>query len=117
MTKKEYNGWFNYETWNAALWIDNDEGSQSYWREQTQECYDAAEASDLYTKDERATLDLRGRLADHFEAQSQEILTQANAQASFWADMLGAALSEVNWHEIAEHFIADLDKEEAATGK
>ena len=23
---EEYNGWTNYETWNAALWIGNDQG-------------------------------------------------------------------------------------------
>ena len=23
---QEYNGWTNYETWNVALWIQNDEG-------------------------------------------------------------------------------------------
>ena len=26
LTNTEYNGWTNYETWNVALWIQNDEG-------------------------------------------------------------------------------------------
>ena len=25
-----YNGWTNYETWNVALWMDNDETSYQY---------------------------------------------------------------------------------------
>ena len=26
LTDTEYNGWTNYETWNAALWLGSDEG-------------------------------------------------------------------------------------------
>jgi hypothetical protein len=26
LTDTEYNGWANYETWNVALWIGNDQG-------------------------------------------------------------------------------------------
>ena len=36
----DYNGWTNYETWNVALWIDNEESSQGYWRTESQETYD-----------------------------------------------------------------------------
>lgn len=34
-TKKDttYNGWPNYETWNVMLWMDNEEGAYTYYRE------------------------------------------------------------------------------------
>ena len=33
MTK--YNGWRNYETWNVALWIGNDEGLYNFAKDFT----------------------------------------------------------------------------------
>lgn len=106
-TNKTYNGWTNYETWNVALWLGNDQGSQNYWSEAAQECYDNAEEEHSFTRVERATLDLSDRLKSEME--------EANPvadQASMWADLMGAALSEVNWYEIAEHYIEDVEKDE-----
>lgn len=40
MERKEYSGWTNYETWNVALWMDNDQRSNEYWREQASEIYE-----------------------------------------------------------------------------
>ena len=34
MNDTSYNGWKNYETWNVALWIGNDEGLYSIAREE-----------------------------------------------------------------------------------
>ena len=33
LTDATYNGWTNYETWNVALWIGNDEGLYELARE------------------------------------------------------------------------------------
>ena len=91
MTKQNYNGWTNYETWNLKLWIDNGEGSQRFWTDQAQEIFDASVAADSFTRDERAAL--------------QDALEKADAEASWIADFLHAAISEVNWYEIAASFV------------
>jgi len=106
--EKTYNGWTNYETWAVKLWMDNDQGSDSYWCETAQEIYDEAEADRHFTREERATLNLSDRLKDEHEEARPDL------GASIWSDLLGAAMSEVNWHEIAEHYIEDVDKEEPA---
>lgn len=100
-TEKTYNGWTNYETWNVKLWIDNDEYSQESWNEQADECLEQAQADKFFTAEERARLDLADRLKEQFECGMYDLLDNAKASASVWADLLGAAMSEVNWHEIA----------------
>ncbi len=109
MTDKTYNGWTNYETWNVALWIGNEQGSQRYWSDRAQEEWDGANGNE---KD--ALRALADCLEDEFSDGAAALLEGAKQTASVWADLLAASLSEVNWREIAEHFLEDVDKEVSA---
>lgn len=105
MTHKEYNGYHNYETWLVNLWIDNEESSQAYWNEQAQEAWGQADP-DSDDRKQEASCSLAESLKNHFE--------EANpcTDNGFWADLMGAALSEVNWHEIAQGMIESIAQEE-----
>lgn len=105
MTTKEYNGWTNYETWVVNLWMDNNEGSQGYWAERAQEIFDDSEEDDINTREQAAT----HQLADELKDQHEEALPEVEG---FAADLLNGAMSEVNWHEIAEHLINEVEKPE-----
>lgn len=107
---KRYNGWPNYETWAVALWMGNDQGNYNYWNETAQEIYNEAEADKSFTKEERATLDLSDRLKEEHELAADDLLS-VRTTATVFHDLMSAALSEVHWHYIAEHYIEEVEKE------
>lgn len=86
MNKKEYNGWTNYETWLLALWLDNDAGTQ-------ERCYEIVDQHGNTLQGEevlREMIDENNPLID---------------TATFYSDLINAALSEVNWYEIMGHYV------------
>jgi len=83
--EKGYNGWKNYETWAVALWIDNGQRIQQ-----------EATAIVVNSKDEYGAAQ---ELKDWIEEGNPLIDT-----ASLYSDLLNAALSEVDWYEVANHY-------------
>lgn len=117
MTTNTYNGWTNYETWNVKMWIDTDERSCRDCLEMAREAYDNAEASRTLTHAEQAARDLADTLRGHYEDAAQGALERANVSASVWCDLLGAALSAVNWREIATSLLDEIAEDESAASQ
>jgi hypothetical protein len=118
---KKYNGWTNYETWNVKLWMDNEQGTYEYYREQARECWKAAKAPsenakftgiEPFTRDEKAALRLARLLRDEYETAMHDWLDESGKSACVWADLLGAALGEVNWDEIARSMVDDMNEDD-----
>jgi hypothetical protein len=103
MTNENYNGWTNFPTWNVALWMGNEEGSQEYYAQLARELYSDASDDETFTRLENAALILASQLKDQFEENAPELV-------GCYADLLNAALSEVNWREIAENILSEVDK-------
>ena len=87
---ERYNGWSNYETWLCALWMDNDPGSSEHWHRLARGYKDARS------------------LADSMRAEFEENMPDIYG---FWQDLIIGALREVDWREIAEHYMAELESE------
>jgi hypothetical protein len=104
MKAESYNGWSNYETWLVGLWIDNNEGDYNYWIETAEGIYKDAEADNVFTKEERATLDLSEQLKDAIEENSPAGVT------GLYADLMTGALGKVDWREVASHIMDTIDK-------
>ena len=99
MNTKEYNGWTNYETWLVNAWLDNCE-SQCYWyavaHDSIQEHNEGNKPQNWF----------------HFEDVLKEMLDDLvhgpESTVEFMAaDLLKAAISEVDTRAIAKHWVAN----------
>ena len=98
----KYNGWHNYETWNVKLWLGNDEGLYNLQREWAAQ---ARSESDMEEIDDPMHREPVGILADMVKALIEE--GAPVLEASMYSDLLNAAMSEVDWYEIAEHILEE----------
>jgi len=88
MERREYNGWTNYETWLVNMWFGD--------------CFAAMQE------------DTGNMSADALEDFVMEMLeSEGNIpQYGFAADIMNAALREVDWDELAEHYAVEDEEEE-----
>ena len=103
MTDTTYNGWTNYETWNCKLWIDNEQGTQEYWRERARDIEPIE--NEYMDEPRRKVYALADELKGIFE---QEAEVHFGAMIGFLVDITNAALNRVNWIEIAESLLDDV---------
>jgi hypothetical protein len=99
-----YNGWSNYETWVVNLWLGNDEGSYNTCRSLAERCFEEAVADEVFSRKERACYQLANELKEMVEDGSP-----LAGDASVYTDLLNAAMSEVNWKEIANGLLQEID--------
>ena len=80
MNNERYNGWANYETWNVALWYNNDEAIYDA-------IFDAIKHNDIVTADEAREI-------------IQDVFLSYNMTAT--PDGVKITDAKINWGEIAE---------------
>lgn len=94
---EKYNGWTNYETWLTALWIDNDYISYENRKEMVLHAQ-----LEYPNNEEKQIWMLAGLIKDWMEE-----LNPLSESSSLYADLINSALSEVDWGDIAEHYLAE----------
>jgi hypothetical protein len=102
-TTERYNGWRNYETWAVKLWLDNKESSYQHLASLTANVWASATATSWGSRSDTARVELAEAIKEWIEAETPQL------GATLWADLLNAALGEVDWFEIADNQLSDTD--------
>lgn len=128
MTEKDktYNGWANYETWSVALIVDNERGLYEERRERARYAWDVASDTDhpTFTRSENARYSfadaLKEWVTDNTQARVEGYGDDERGSPDDFSmlaqQLIGAALSEVDWDEIADNWLNEEVNENGAGG-
>ena len=89
----KYNGWTNYDTWLCNLWFDNFEFSEML------DMFDGCEDKD----------DILRVIKNYIKDYVEEYVEESRENASgFINDLISSALGEIDYYDIAEHYVDDV---------
>lgn len=111
--KTEYNSWSNYETWCVLLWLTNEEGSYRYWSEEAARHLEAARDCEVVRAGKQTPEEeSRSSLAKQLKKDIGDASPLSHASGSLFVDLLYAALTQVDWYEVAAAFLEDVSQED-----
>ena len=94
----KYNGWTNYETWLCNLWFDN------YDFTDLMHMFDGCEdKGDILNVIEDV---IKNDVEDYVMAE-----LRSSDTSGFVQDMLNSAIQEIDFRDIAEHYVDDVAEE------
>lgn len=104
-----HQGWTNHATWAVHLWLSNDQGTWEFCRDMAREAVEDADDCDqvrdgIWTREQARRFILADRVKDYL-AESNPLIDHPSP----FADILGAALDDVNYDELADAFLEDLE--------
>ncbi len=100
----EYNGWTNYETWNANLWISNEEGVEATAWEQSKQVYDSC------MEEELAQWETIDRIGETLEQLFVDVWF-SDDESGPKADAIISYLKMIDWNSIAKHYYDEFEYE------
>lgn len=95
-----YNGHTNYETWSAALHLDNDSSTYNLMLDRAAELLDENDG-DV----ESAVIDMADWLKEFVEEVMCADANQAIENGGLAAQLLNSALSEIDYYSLAESYL------------
>jgi hypothetical protein len=122
MSDEGYNGWKNYETWAVGMYLDGNYDGPGTYYETIERVRGALEwdhpTSEYWTEDEAkrfATADaLRDWVYENVHPESIDDDHPDPELHPLVSDLLGASLSEVDWHELADAWIENVSEQVSA---